>query len=84
MECSRSTNCWACSVRITALSGTSSPEPASPGFLEICPGPGRQPRPSQTADLVGLDLDPFTAYIEVITAHRVAFHRKYLTNAWIP
>ena len=35
---------------------------------------------SQTADLVGLDLDPFTAYIEVITAHRVAFHRKYLTE----
>ena len=29
---------------------------------------------------MGLGLDPFTTYIEVITAHRVAFHRKYLTE----
>jgi hypothetical protein len=34
----------------------------------------------QTADLVALGLDPFTTYIEVVTAQRVAFHRKYLTE----
>jgi hypothetical protein len=32
------------------------------------------------AQLLELGLDEFTAYIEVITAYRVAFHRKYLTE----
>ena len=47
--------------------------------LEAVQGPDGDLDP-QTADLVGLGLDPFTTYIEVITAHRVAFHRKYLTE----
>ena len=47
--------------------------------LEGIQGPDGNLDP-QTADLVGLGLDPFTTYIEVITANRVAFHRKYLTQ----
>lgn len=47
--------------------------------LEAVQGPDGELDP-QTADLVGLGLDPFTTYIEVITAHRVAFHRKYLID----
>jgi hypothetical protein len=30
--------------------------------------------------LLGLGLDEFTTYVEVITAYRVPFHRKYLTE----
>jgi hypothetical protein len=47
--------------------------------LEALQGPDGDLDP-QTADLVMLTQDPFTRYIEVITAHRVAFHRKYLTD----
>jgi hypothetical protein len=32
------------------------------------------------ADLLQLGLDPFTTYIEIITAYRVGFHRRYLTD----
>jgi hypothetical protein len=32
------------------------------------------------ADLLQLDLDPFTTYVEIITAYRVKFHRDYLTD----
>lgn len=35
---------------------------------------------AETADLAALGLDPFTTYIEVITAQRVAFHRRYITD----
>ncbi|WP_328463490.1 hypothetical protein OHA21_38070 [Actinoplanes sp. NBC_00393] len=35
---------------------------------------------SAIADLVGLKLDAFTTYIEIISSCRVAFHRKYLTE----
>lgn len=35
---------------------------------------------STLAQIVQLDLDPFTTYIEVITAFRVSFHRKYITE----
>jgi hypothetical protein len=31
-------------------------------------------------DILELGLDPFTAYIEIITAYRVRFHRRYLTD----
>lgn len=34
----------------------------------------------EVADLAALGLDPFTTYLELITAQRVAFHRKYLTE----
>ena len=47
--------------------------------LEAVQGPDGDLDP-QIADLVGLGLDPFTTYIEVITAYRVAFHRKYVTE----
>lgn len=32
------------------------------------------------SDLLQLGLDPFTTYIEIITAFRVGFHRRYLTD----
>ncbi len=47
--------------------------------LEAVQGPDGDLDP-QTEDLVGLGLDRFTTYIEVITAQRVAFHRKYLRD----
>jgi hypothetical protein len=47
--------------------------------LEAIQGPDGNLDP-QTTDLVALGLDPFTTYIEVITAQRMAFHRKYLTE----
>ncbi|MFJ7210734.1 hypothetical protein [Amycolatopsis sp. NPDC098790] len=31
-------------------------------------------------DILELGLDPFTTYIEIITAYRVRFHRRYLTD----
>jgi hypothetical protein len=47
--------------------------------LEAIQGPDGDLDP-QIADLVALGMDPFTTYIEVITAERMAFHRKYLTE----
>lgn len=35
---------------------------------------------AEVEQILHLGLDDFTAYIEVITAYRVAFHRKYLTG----
>ncbi|REE95772.1 methylation-associated defense system protein MAD7 [Thermomonospora umbrina] len=35
---------------------------------------------TEIEQILHLGLDDFTAYIEVITAYRVAFHRKYLTG----
>ena len=32
------------------------------------------------SDILDLGLDPFTTYIEIITAYRVRFHRRYLTD----
>jgi hypothetical protein len=31
-------------------------------------------------ELLSLDLDPFTTYVEIITAYRIDYHRKYLTD----
>jgi hypothetical protein len=36
--------------------------------------------PEHIDDLLQLRLEPFTTYIEIITACRVGFHRKYLTE----
>ncbi|WP_239395159.1 hypothetical protein [Frankia sp. CiP3] len=47
--------------------------------LATLEGPDRKLDP-ETADLAALGLDPFTTYIELVTAQRVAFHRKYLTE----
>jgi hypothetical protein len=35
---------------------------------------------SDVAQILGMGLDHFTTYIEVVTAYRGAFHRKYLTE----
>lgn len=50
-----------------------------PRVLEAATGPDGDLEP-EIADLVGLNLDPFTTYIEIITAYRVGFHRRYLTD----
>jgi hypothetical protein len=50
-----------------------------PRVLEAIQEPGEDLEPG-IADLLELDLDPFTTYIEIITSCRVAFHRKYLTD----
>ncbi|MBX6387504.1 MAG: hypothetical protein IRZ08_00650 [Frankia sp.] len=47
--------------------------------LEALEGPDGELDPV-SADLVALGLDPFTTYIELVTAQRMAFHRKYLTE----
>jgi hypothetical protein len=45
--------------------------------IESSRSPGEEEDPAH-AQLLELGLDEFTTYIEVITAYRVAFHRKYL------
>jgi hypothetical protein len=50
-----------------------------PRVLEAIQEPGEDLDP-EVADLLGLDLDTFTTYIEIISSSRVAFHRKYLTD----
>ncbi len=45
--------------------------------IESARSPGEEEDPAH-AQLLELGLDEFTTYIEVITAYRVAFHRKYL------
>lgn len=50
-----------------------------PRVLEAGQGPDGD-LDNEVADLIGLRLDPFAAYIEIITHYRAAFHRKYLTE----
>lgn len=50
-----------------------------PGVLGAVSGSGEDPNP-EIADLVGLGLDSFTTYIEIISSCRVAFHRRYFTE----
>ncbi len=47
--------------------------------LAALEGPDGEMDP-EVADLAALGLDPFTTYLELITAQRMAFHRKYLTE----
>ncbi|SDT60868.1 methylation-associated defense system protein MAD7 [Actinoplanes derwentensis] len=50
-----------------------------PGVLSAVSGSEEDPDP-MVADLVGLGLDSFTTYLEIISSCRVGFHRKYLTE----
>ena len=41
---------------------------------------GEQSMDRDITDILELGLDPFTTYIEIITAYRVRFHRRYLID----
>jgi hypothetical protein len=48
--------------------------------IESARAPGEEEDDPTYTQLLELGLDEFITYIEVITAYRVAFHRKYLTE----